>query len=93
MLITSFTMTCEMCPTQYEFKTECNREGYIRYRWGVIRIYLSEENKNIDFEEDQLILWAKLGDNLHGILEEEIILNILKAIGFKFKEQVRNEVY
>lgn len=80
MIITKLEMTCSICPTQYEFKTECNREGYIRYRWGVLRIYLSEPEKKIEFDEDELILWAKLNDNLHGVLDEEIIINILKSI-------------
>lgn len=80
-------MTCFECPTQYSFETECNREGYIRYRWGILLVYLSEPHKKIDIDDNELILWAKLNSSLHGTLEEEILINILKSINMELKEK------
>lgn len=85
MIINSITMTCDFCPTQYEFTTECGREGYIRYRDGYFFVYLSEPNQKVQYEPWETIIWFNFNNPYHGTMSEERVYSLLKGYGFEIR--------
>jgi hypothetical protein len=76
ILIESLIMTCSACPSQWEGKTDDDRNVYIRYRWGrlTVQFGIGEGGKGVNGE---YVLKDELGGNLDGSLEESDLINIL----------------
>ena len=91
MKIIEIKKITESCPTQWEFKTEDHREGYVRYRFGQLKIYLSMPNQNIDdalssIDPNYCILWMCLEEGkLDGTLSDERVFHALKLLDFSFE--------
>ena len=69
--VTSLTMTCSACPSQWEGLLDDGRVLYCRYRWGTLEIGVGEtlteavRNRN----------WCRtLGDAYHGVMSEDELL-------------------
>lgn len=74
--------TSESCPTQWIFETEDKCEGYIRYRFGYLNIYLSKPDKIMRYDKGDMILWMSIGDDLDGVLSDERVFYALKLMDF-----------
>jgi hypothetical protein len=78
MNIINFEQTCYACPSQWEGETETGQRLYIRYRWGYLRITLDEIE----------IFGQQLGDEWHGVLEQEKVLYLLNHLGYTINDTV-----
>lgn len=67
-IIKSLEQTCFGCPSQWEGKTKCGKDIYIRYRWGHLRLDIDD---NTEFELEH-------GDSFDGCIGEYEMLILLK---------------
>ena len=87
MKVNNIVQTCYACPSQWEGNLEDGRMFYVRYRWGGLTIELSNgptDNISELFNDGKLIHSETLGDGFDGVLEEEVLFEIMKSIGFEF---------
>jgi hypothetical protein len=83
--IIEITKTCEAFPSQWSFKTEDKRNGYIRYRFGKLNIYLSDpDTSERNARNNRPILEAYFGDDPNaGELSDDQMLHALYLLNFK----------
>jgi hypothetical protein len=76
MKIEDLKCTCDACPSRWEFKTDGNRSGYARYRFGFLSVKVSEPGS--DFVE----IFGKhlTSDNLDGCLDWSFVEGFIKDI-------------
>jgi hypothetical protein len=87
MKVREIKQTCFACPSQWEGHLDDGRMFYVRYRWGGLRIELSNsptENISDVFHDGEIIHTETLGDGFDGMLEEEKLIGIMENIGFSF---------
>lgn len=81
MRVIELIQTCLACPSQWEGKTNDNREIYIRYRWGRLSIDLGQEGvehlKHSDLRGMNVLFEEKIGDEFDGVLEYEELKGLL----------------
>ena len=79
--------TSSCCPSQWEGKLEDDRMFYVRYRFGVLTVDVSDNPTNLVtdcFEKGQEVLYRQIGDEFDGKLSEEQMIEILEQNNFKF---------
>ena len=74
--------TCEGYPSQWEVELEDGRMIYIRYRWGVLDVRISEHSTNDinDAVRGKSIYKECVGGIFDGVMEDEKMLLFLKNI-------------
>lgn len=75
--VVELTMTCSACPAQWNGKTKCGQEVYIRFRWG----FLSASLDGVS------IYGESLGDTLDGYMDEPEMKKALVNVLF-FNEEL-----
>lgn len=79
--VVKLELTCIACPTQFSGRTEDDKDVYVRYRWGQLRIDL----------DGKTILTEDLGDGLDGFLPyEKLIESTVGMIEWPPIHQVKN---
>lgn len=76
MKIASIERTCYACPSQWEGKTECGKEIYVRYRHGDLSVDL--DNKEV------LYAYLPGHDYGGGLMDDEEMFKYLKMAGLEF---------
>jgi|SRR5271155_2000882 len=86
--IIEITNTCAAYPSQWEFKTEDNRIGYVRYRFSKLVIHLSDPGENLkNAMNNRPIFEAYFGiDPNCGELSDENMLHCLCLLDFEITE-------
>ncbi len=83
IVITEIKRTSSEFPSQWEFKTEDNRIGYIRYRHGDLKICLSLPGQDLDDAINRMpIMTACFGDRNDGTLSNVRMIYAVKLLDF-----------
>jgi hypothetical protein len=78
MKVTTLTKTCIACPAQWEGKTDDDRSVYVKYRWGGLKVNVSEPGKDIWAAVDgKEVLCLGLTDEPDGWMENEELKPLL----------------
>ena len=83
ILIDSLEMTCSDCPSQWNAKTASGRYVYIRYRHGVLKVYVANSESEL-FDGDlfnydsKCILNIEPNHDSDGSMTNEELVQILK---------------
>jgi len=87
MEVVKIIKTCTACPTQYEGELEGGKMFYVRYRWGYLSIRVSKEPTKdlMDAVGGLEIYGEQHGDPLDGIIDDDVVLNILKDLTYENK--------
>lgn len=73
--------TCGACPSQWEGTDTEHRPVYIRYRHGYLSVRIGPVDGDIGSAVDgEEILGTALGDALDGVLSEEELREVTKAV-------------
>lgn len=80
-------------PYQCVFETECGHTGYLRYRFGNLRVGFLKKNQ---FYPDEFFFSSKIGDRLDGCGDNELFRKALSTIiefpeGFTFDDTTNEE--
>ncbi len=68
--IKKLTCTCTACPSQWEGRTDDNREIYIRYRYGHLSVRVAGER----------IFQISHGDDMDGVMDFDTLKELTKDI-------------
>ena len=79
MKIANLIQTCSACPSQWEFKTDGERNVYARYRWGCLSVRVSEKSDG-DAVLGVEILRLQLGDDFNGVIDWGAVEKLIKDI-------------
>lgn len=82
-----FKQTSSCCPSQWEGKLKDDRMFYVRYRWGVLTVDVSDNPTNLVkdcFEKGKEVLYQQIADGFDRKLSEEQMIEILENNNFKF---------
>ena len=80
MKVKDVIQTCEACPSQWDAKTEDDRNVYIRYRWGWLQIHISNKPYGDVFGLDCQVYQQQLGGEYDGIISWTKVHKILEQI-------------
>jgi hypothetical protein len=72
MKVNSVRRTCDGYPTQWDGELDDGRTIYVRYRWGILAVRVSEEAHPVDqyaAVHGREIIALKLGEEMGGTLE------------------------
>jgi len=83
-VVPQIEQTCSFCPSQWEGRTSDGHSIYIRYRWGCLKVYISEQVDG-DALEGDVIFSARLADSLDGELGFEELKEATKHV-LEFRE-------
>ncbi len=73
--------TCFACPSAWMGRTVCDKELYIRFRWGCLSAYLN----------DDVIYSESISDELDGVIDENSVIELLSHV-LDF-EELRSETH
>lgn len=85
MEVKNLVQTCSACPSQWNFKTFNDHNVYVRYRYGCLKIYISEK-PNGNPLNGHLIHNSQLGDEFDGCLDWEVVSRIVHVYPDSIKE-------
>ena len=82
VIVTELDHTCTACPSQWEGKTDDDRQVYVRYRWGRLSIKLGKIDDDSEFAgaSGQEIYGVQIGDELHGYLPYADLVRYTRGI-------------
>ncbi len=88
MKIINIKQTCESNPSQWEFILDDGRYGYIRYRWGILRISLGISLSDAIYGYDSdTILDATIGHEYDGTLNHEELFAAFKLLRIEYQSK------
>lgn len=87
-VVTELRRTCRACPSQWEGKIGKRGSIYIRYRWGWLRVWKSDEVEA--WRTGRLVFEENIGGPWDGFLKNEEMQTHL-ADGFRFEGSVSEE--
>ena len=80
--------TCDCCPSQWEGKLEDGRMFYVRYRFGVFKVLLSNNpTDNLDdcWDNGKEIVYECDSDSFNGFMTEDEMIELLEQYNFNFE--------
>ena len=82
MKIKNLIQTSDVCPSQWEFRTEDDRPVYVHYRFGCLSVYVGKEgNDTVWGELDSPPVYEKqIGERFDGRISWKSVLAIIKKI-------------
>lgn len=80
--LTELTRITWACPVEWEGKTEDGRAVYIRYRWGHLKIYVSDINGSFldAVNSDDAIFEVNYGSSYDGFMEDSEMFTLTKDV-------------
>lgn len=87
-LVTELRRTCLACPSQWEGEIGERGSIYIRYRWGLLRVWMSGEAEA--WRSGRLVFEENIGGPWDGSLGNEEMKAQL-AVRFRFEGPISEE--
>lgn len=90
--VRTIIQTSICCPSQWEGHLKDGKMFYVRYRWGILTVYISNAHtKNVkDCFNGQEVINKRLGDEFACLLGETKLIEILKRYNFKFDKNFKS---
>ncbi len=82
LIICELKQTCSACPSQWKAILDDGRMLYFRYRWGWLRIEVSEKQTDdvMDAVGGKEVFSCKIGDDLDGSLDQAVMEKLTSHI-------------
>lgn len=88
MQVKTLVKTCVACPAQWEGHIEDGRMFYVRYRWGIFSVSISDSPTEdvSDAVNAKVFHTEQIGDHVDGHITESDMKGILEDCGFCFEQ-------